>query len=82
MDWSGEDMHMEFMVFKTLTEMWLETKGVLDHKQYMFLLQLLGNKGLCYWELFPYVAPQNNDLEQPDHVQETFEGSFIQSFSF
>ena len=45
--------------------MWLETKDVWDHKQYMFSLQLLGKEGYCQWESFPLAAPNNNDKEQP-----------------
>ena len=45
-DWSAEDMHKEFMVFKTLAKMWLETEGVPDYIQCMFILQLLGKECL------------------------------------
>ena len=38
MDWSVEYMHKEFMIFKTLAEMWLETMGAFDIKQNMFIL--------------------------------------------
>ena len=34
MDWPVEDMHKKLMVFKTLTKIWLETKGVPDHPGY------------------------------------------------
>ena len=27
-DWSVEDVHTEFAVFKTLDKIWLETKGI------------------------------------------------------
>ena len=33
MDWSVKDQHKEFIVFQTLVKMWLQTKGVPDHKQ-------------------------------------------------
>ena len=35
-DWSVKDIHKEFVLFKTKT--WLETKGVPDHKQHVFIL--------------------------------------------
>ena len=43
---SGEDIHKDFMVFKIPAKMWLETNGVPYHKQYMFILILLGKEGL------------------------------------
>ena len=48
MDWSVEDVHKNFTVFKNLVKMWLDTYAVTDHKQYMFILQLLGKEGLCH----------------------------------
>ena len=75
MDSLGEDVHNEFTILRTFDKMWLETMGVQDHKQHMFILQLLGKKGLCCWESFPIASPNNNDKEQPDHIWEA-----IQSF--
>ena len=78
MDWSVEDMHNEYVVFETLAKIWLETKGVPDHKQYMFILQLLGKEGLHTGNL-PLAAPSNIDKKQPDCVWEAFVGSFRQN---
>ena len=61
MDWSVEDILKEFTVFKTLTKMWLETKGVPDQKLYKFILQLLGKEGLHHWESFQPAAPNSNE---------------------
>ena len=67
MDWSVEDVHKVFILFKAFAKMWIETKGIQNHKQYMSMLQLLGMEVLCHWESFPLAAPSNNK-EQPDHI--------------
>ena len=38
MDWSVEDVHKAFTVFKTLAKMWLETMGTPGKKCYVFIL--------------------------------------------
>ena len=60
--------------------MWLETKGVPDHKECMFILilQLLDKEGPCHQESFPLINPNKSDKVQPDHVKEAFKGSFRQ----
>ena len=50
-DWSVEDMHKDF-IFKSPAEMQLESKGMPDHKQCMFILQFLGKEGVTR-NLFP-----------------------------
>ena len=82
MDWSIEDIHKEFPVFKTLGKVWLETKDVPDHKQYMFIPQLLGKEDMCCWESLALTTPNNNYKEQSDHIWGAFEGSFRQTTSF
>ena len=81
MDWSAEDVHKEFTIFKTLAKMWLEHKGVPDHKQYILILQLQGKEGLCQWKSF-LLATNKNNKEQPDQLWEAFEGSFRHVTSF
>ena len=44
MDWMADNANKEITIFKILEKMWLETKSVPDHKQYMFNLQLIGKK--------------------------------------
>ena len=41
MDWSEEDVYKLLTVLETLPKLWLEIKGVPDHKHYMFILQQL-----------------------------------------
>ena len=41
-DYLVEGIYEAFQVFKTLAKMYLQTKDVLDNKQYLFFLQLLG----------------------------------------
>ena len=77
-NWSEEDVHEEFMIFKTLDKMCLQMKSVPDHKKYMFILQLLGKAGLHYWESFPFVTP-NKGKEQPECILEAFRGSLRQN---
>ena len=64
MNWSVEDFYKEFTVFKMIAKIWLQTKGVPDHKQYLFILQLLGKEVLHCWEFFPFqpltVTARNN----------------------
>ena len=62
MDWSAENGHKDFIRFKS-SKMWLETKGVPDHKQYMFILQLVGEEGLHHWQSFPLAVLNNDDME-------------------
>ena len=82
-DWSVEDIHKEFMVFKTFSKMWLETKEVPCYIQYLLILPLLGSQRRPPpLGIFLLEAPNNNDLEQPDHVQEAVEWSFWQTSSF
>ena len=76
MDWSVEDVHKEFILYKLLTKMWLKTKSIPDHKQNMFMLQLLGKECLSHWESFHLSTPNNDDKEQPECIWETFKGSF------
>ena len=57
MDCSVKALHKEFMVFKTFTKMWLETKSVPDNKQYMFILWSRGKEDLHCWELFFPCSP-------------------------
>ena len=59
MDQLVKDMHIKFTMFKSLTKMWQETKIVPNHKQYMFILQLLGKDGLCHWESLLLATPHN-----------------------
>ena len=47
MDWAVEEVHNEFIIFRTFAKGWLETKDVPDNKHYMFILQLSGKDGLC-----------------------------------
>ena len=82
MDWSAEDAVRNSIYFKLLPKLWLETNGVQDHKQYMFILHLLGKENLHKWESFPLDAPNNNDKDQPDHMWEAFKGSFRQTIRF
>ena len=51
-----------------LADMCLGAKGVPDHNQYMFILQILGKECLHHWESFPLAAPHNNEKEQPEHI--------------
>ena len=62
--------------------MWLETKDVPDHKEYVFILKLLGKEGLQQWDFLYTAAPISNEKEWSDHVWEAFEGSFRQISSF
>ena len=39
MDWSAEGMHKEFMEFKTFDKVWLETKSMSYHEQYILMMQ-------------------------------------------
>ena len=40
-DFLIEDIHIEFQVFKTLSQVWIHTKSIPDSKQNLFILQLL-----------------------------------------
>ena len=62
--------------------MWLETKGMPNHKHYIFILQLLGKECLHYWESFLLMVHNDNDKEQPCHVWKAFGGSFRQAYNF
>ena len=77
-DGSVEDVHKEFTMFRTLPKMWLETNGISDHKQCMFILQLLGKEALCNLESFPLSHPNKNEKEQSNHIWEGLEGLFRQ----
>ena len=57
MNWSVEDVQKEFTVLETIAKMWLETKGIPDHKKHMFILQQLGKECLCHWESFSQAIP-------------------------
>ena len=61
--------------------MWLETKGIPDHKQYMFMLQL-GNEGLCHWEYCPLAAPSISENGKCECIRKTLEGSFRHTMNF
>ena len=53
LDWLAEDVHRKFTIFKALVKMWLEAKGISQDRQYMYIMQLLGRKGIFLWESFP-----------------------------
>ena len=46
-------------MFKTLAKMWLEAKGISEHKQYIFILQPLG-KVIATGNLSLTLAAPNN----------------------
>ena len=66
--------YIQQVIFKLIpkefytTKMWLETKGVPDHKQYMLILLLSGKEDLHQWESFPLATPKNTDKKQPDYI--------------
>ena len=62
--------------------MWLGMKVIPDHKQYMFIPQVLGKEGFHHQESFSLTSPNIKEKEQPDHVWEAFEDSFQQTSSF
>ena len=51
MDWSVEDTHKEFTLFRSLAKVWLESKGIPDNK-HMLILQLLGKGGSLPLRIF------------------------------
>ena len=78
-----EEMYNKFTVFKSLPKTGLEIKGLPDHKQYMFILQLLSKEeSLCHWESFPITASTNKDKEQSGCIWEAFEVLFRQTSNF
>ena len=81
-DWPVEDVHNESMVFKTLATLWLETKGVPNHKQYRFILQLLGKEVSANRNLSPSLLQTTIIRNSQTMYGETFEGSLRHTKNF